>query len=173
VTVEDWSVKIAEEVCPVETEFAPLWAEAFLNGGKDRQNLFVHSNAQASGFLPGDVVPMLPQVLSALASVAPVILKILASENVGLILEVVKRALSLGEIFSRSRVSSPPTTEKETLSEAVYASLNSAILRLETELKPLSLTEAQTDRISLVVLRLLLENRLEATQFLKAITEKK
>jgi len=176
-TVEDWAVKIAEAVSPDEAELAPLWAEAFVKGGKDRQELFAQTNAQAGGFLPGELMPTLPILLQALASAAASLLAILASKKAGTFLEVVKNVLSVGEIFGKARgwfSSAPATnTEEPTASVAISVKLNEVMTKLDIELQPLSLDQAKSDRLKLIVVCLLLQNPPDAIHFLNKLTEKK
>jgi hypothetical protein len=184
ISVEKWAVKIAEEVSPVEADFAPLWVEAFIKGGKDRRELFQETNAQAAGFLPGDFLPILPTIFKALAITVPSLLSILTSENVGKFLEGVKNALTIGEIFGKSNgwfsVFSKRKPEDTAADEAVYKKLeavyeklNEVITKLDKEMQPLALEQHKCDTVKLTVLRLLLENPADATQFLNKLAEKK
>ncbi|MDQ3666529.1 MAG: hypothetical protein M3410_08105 [Acidobacteriota bacterium] len=169
-------MKIAEEVSPVETEFAPLWVEAFIKGGKDRKELFSVTNAQASGFLPGELMPTLPVVLKALAVAAPMLLTILRSEVTGNFLESVKNALAVGELLGKGRgwfsAVGGQEAEATLAGESVYARLNEVMAKLDKEVRSLGLSQAKRDRINLVVLRLLLENPPDATRFLGKLMEK-
>ncbi|HEX8177155.1 MAG TPA: hypothetical protein VF543_18845 [Pyrinomonadaceae bacterium] len=176
-TVEEWAVKIAEEVSPVETDFAPLWAEAFVKGGKDRQELFTRSNAQASAFLPGDFIPMLPVILKALAFAAPTLIAVLTSEFTGKFLDVVKNGLAFGEVVGKGKAllseephagAKPPAAP-----EAVYEKLNEIMTKLDKEVRALGLNKTKRDRINLIVLRLLLENPPDATRFINQLTKSK
>lgn len=172
ITVEDWAVRIAEEVVPVETDFAPIWAEAFVAGGKERQELFAQTNTQAAGFLPGDFMPMLPMIFKGLAFAAPSILAMLTSDITGKFLECLKNSLAIGEVFGKrgkwfSSETAPSTDEN------ICTRLNEIMLKLDKEMRPLGLKQFQADRINLTVMRLLLENPPEAKQFVEKLAEKK
>ncbi len=176
-SVEEWAVKIAEEVSPEEVDLAPVWAEAFVKGGKDRQELFKQTNAQAAGFLPGTFLPLTLIMLKALTIVTIPLLNILSLEGTGKFLEGVKNAFALGEVFGKSSgwfsVFSKQKKEETRISEAVYTQLNEVMARLDKEMEVLSLEQHKSDNIKLLVMRLFLENPLDATQFLNKLSEKK
>lgn len=171
-TIEEWAVRIAEEVAPAETDFAPTWAAAFVAGGKERQELFVQSNAQVAGFLPGDLMPVLPTILKGLAFAAPSILAVLTSDITGKILQCLKNSIALGEIFGKTRkwfsAETAPAGD-----ETAYARLNEIMSKLNKEMRPLGLEQSQSDRINLIVMRLLLENPSEGKRFVEKLAEKK
>ena len=176
-SVEDWASKIAAEVSPNETDFAPLWAEAFVQGGKARRELFAQTNAQASGFLPGALMPALPVILKAIEVAGPPLLAMLTSDMTKLFLEAVKNALFVGEVFGKARswftALDKQTVETTPADKAVYAKLNEIMSKLDKEVRSLGLDQAKCDRINLTVLQLLLENPPDATQFVQKLTERK
>jgi hypothetical protein len=89
----------------------------------------------------------------------------------------VKNAISIGEVFGKGKgwfsSASAQKTEEPTASQVVYAKLNEVMAKLDKEVQSLGLDQAKCDRINLIVLRLLLENPPDATQFLDKLTEKK
>jgi hypothetical protein len=178
-TIDEWGRRLAAEVAPEEADFAPIWVEAFARGGRERRELFAHTNSQAAGFLPGDFVPLLPFTFKAVATAAPALLALLTSELSGKFLECVKNALSLGEVFGKGRGWFQPAQGAEPAAAPaappphVYSRLNEAISKLDKELRPLKLSQAQRDRVSLVVLRLLLEDPTDAAGFVRQLAEKK
>ena len=69
-----WSLKLAEEVAPDEIDLAPIMAQAFVNGGKAREELFQQAATGAlGGFGLGEVAAIFPVVLKSLAGAAPVL----------------------------------------------------------------------------------------------------
>jgi hypothetical protein len=173
-----WAVKIAEETSPNEVELAPLWAEAFVEGGRSRRELFARTNAQASAFTAGDFMPTLPLILKGLAVASPVLLSVLTSDLVGKALECVKNALAVGELLGKGRGwFSTDETKEATAGRAdlrtVYAQLNHIMERLDQELRPLNLDQVARDRVGLVVLRLLLDNPPDATLFVGEVARDK
>lgn len=171
-TIEEWAVRIAEEVAPAETDFAPTWATAFVAGGKERQELFAQSNAQVAGFLPGDLMPLLPTILKGLAFAAPSILAVLTSDITKTFLECVKNSIALGELFGKTgkwfSAETAPAGDENT-----YVRLNEIMSKLNKEMRPLGLEQSQTDRINVIVMQLLLENPPEAKRFVEKLAEKK
>jgi hypothetical protein len=173
-SVEDWAIKIAAEVSPAEVELAPIWAEAFIRGGKERKELFTHSNAQATGFTAGDFIALTPMIFQALAAAAPALLTILTSDMTGKFLDCVKNTFAVGEIFGKGKdLLRRDEGEKSSVSQAVYIQLNNIVKQLDQELRSLNLERAERAQVSLTVLRLLLENPPDATVFLEKLSEKK
>lgn len=174
-SAEDWAVRIAEAAAPEEAELAPLWVEAFVSGGRDRSELFSRTNSQASAFLPGDLMPVLPAVFKSLAFAAPALLAMLTSDLSGKFLEAVKNAFALGEIFGKGRgwFAASPRPDAVQAPEAVCTMLNDTLTKLDKELRPLGLDQARRDRINLIVLRLLLENPPDAARFVEKLAEKR
>lgn len=171
-TTEEWAVRIAEEVVPVETDFAPIWVNAFVAGAKERQELFAQTNAQAAGFLPGDFVPMLPMIFKGLAVAAPSILAILTSDITGKFLECLKNTIAIGETFvKKGKWFSSETTPAA--DEDICDRLNEIMLKLDKAMRPLRLKQNQADRINLIVMRLLLENPPDAKRFVETLAERK
>ena len=41
--ISSWAARIAEEAAPDEIDLAPAMAQAFIQGGKEREQLFVSS----------------------------------------------------------------------------------------------------------------------------------
>lgn len=190
-SVENWATRIASEVAPAEVELAPVWADAFVRGGKARKELFKHTNSQATGFTAGDYIVLTPMILQALAAAVPALLAILSTDVAGKFLECVKNAFALGEIFGKGKgLLGPEEAEKVSKESAAvslagdavevasnqavyYAQLNDILKQLDRQLRPLNLGPEKQARVSLTVLRLLLENPPDATVFLKKLSEKK
>ena len=74
-----WSLHLAENVVPDESDFAPLLVSAFIAGGKHREALFKMDNAPEGSFVPGGMVFLLPHVLAGIFAAVPYILKLLGS----------------------------------------------------------------------------------------------
>jgi hypothetical protein len=78
--ISAWAVKIAEEVAPDEIDLAPVMTQGFINGGKEREELFRRPQAGVHGaFGPGEGVVLFPWLLQAIAEAGPLLSSILAS----------------------------------------------------------------------------------------------
>lgn len=169
---QEFAVRIAEEISPDEADFALIWAEAFIAGGKQRQELYAQTNAQAAGFLPGDIMPVLPLVFKGLVLAAPTILAVLTSDLTVKLLDMVKNALAVGEVTIKGK-NLLLSSDKMPVSDPSQKRLGEIMSKLDGEIKKLGLSQAKTDRISLTVIRLLLEHPLQAAEFVEKLVEKK
>lgn len=79
--ISTWSLKIAEEVAPNEIDLAPFMAQAFLEGGKEREQMFQPpiEGGTLGGFGAGEAVVIFPYVLKGLAEAAPILSVMLAA----------------------------------------------------------------------------------------------
>ena len=71
---DTWAMKIAEEVAPDEVDLAPFVVQAFINGGRERDDLFQEAQGGTLGaFGAGDVAALLPWILQGIAAAATAI----------------------------------------------------------------------------------------------------
>jgi hypothetical protein len=165
--VHTWSEKLAKEVAPDEVDLAPLIADAFVKGGKDRKELFQHTKDGVLGaFNPGEVFIIFPLLLQAIATAAPILYKVLSSGAINNFLSLMKDAISLKEGLQRQK-------KMELSSEGEYEQLGKAIKVLSDTLQSSGLTQDQRDLITYRVLKAFLEDPQEALPFLRKVTEKK
>lgn len=104
--ISSWAAKIAEEAAPDEIDLAPAMAQAFIQGGKERKQLFVSSAGGVPGaFGPGEGMALFPWLLQAISDAGPYLLSILASAAplIGTFFETINNILEIrGRLHWRS-----------------------------------------------------------------------
>jgi hypothetical protein len=117
--IAGWAARIAEEAAPDEIDLAPAMAQAFIQGGKEREQLFLSSAGGVPGaFGPGEGMALFPWLLQAIANAGPVLLLFLASTAplIGTFFETINNILEI-----RSRLG--PKDKADILPDYPYAPL--------------------------------------------------
>lgn len=160
--ISTWSTKIAEEVAPDEVDLAPLIAQAFIQGGEERKELFRQAKGGELGaFGPGDIAALFPWILQGIAVTASVLYSVLTSGVLEKLLSAVKDLLSIHDRLKRIQ-------KFESLPDNPYAPLKRIVASLSKELQSTPIPQDQRDLITYRVLRVLFEEPLSATDFVKA-----
>lgn len=160
-----WAARIAEEAAPDEIDLAPAMAQAFIQGGKEREQLFVSSAGGVPGaFGPGEGMALFPWLLQAVADAGPVLLLFLASAAplIGTFIETINNILEI-----RGRLG--PKDKANVLPDDPYAPLKEVIKTLSTEIRSSGISQDQSDLITFRVLRALLEDPESALIFVQKV----
>jgi len=165
--VNDWSVRIAEEIAPDEVELAPILADAFMAGGKERKELFAKGGSTVGGFGSGAMAIVLPYILQALWMLGQPLFTILASDSITKFFECVTNAIKLLQTVKeqKAKIAQPLIP-----SENLYAPLHEIIKVMGKELKTAGLNKDQADLVTFRVLKLMLEQPQQATLFVQQLT---
>lgn len=167
--VHEWSVRLANEIAPDEVELAPVMTDAFIRGGKDKQELFSRSESVVGAFGFADMATVFPLVLSGIALVAPQLVDTLGSSLVSDYLACIKNVLSLLEIRKKS---SAVPARLQLPSDDLYIPLRQVADAVYKELrKGKGLSEEKCAAISFRVLRVLLEEPRGASAFVQEVAK--
>lgn len=160
--VEEISLKIAEEAAPDEIDLAPIMAEAFIQGGKEKEELFQQEEKSVTGgFGIGECLAIFPWILNGLVKSSPFIYNLLTSD-VADIASLINDFIDIRDKLGRQK-------KTESLKDNPYKPLKSVINTISTELESSGLPQDQCDLITYRVLRSLLDNPDESTVFIKAL----
>jgi hypothetical protein len=164
--VHDWAIRLAEEVAPDEAELAPTIAEAFMAGGKDRQELFAAGRSTVGGFASGAVIVILPYLFQALSMLGPLLMTALSSDLSAKFLEFITNAIKMIHTLNepKSAATPPPIPV-----DPMYAPLRQIVTAMGLELRTAGLSNEQADLVTFRVLRLLLEQPQQATQLVQQV----
>ncbi len=164
--VSAWSLKIAEETVPDEADLAPIMAQAFIEGGKTREELFYKAKGGALGaFGAGDVAAVFPWILDGITSAAPFILSMLTTDSIiKALLSTVKDILSIRDSLARKKKS-------QSLPDNPYGSLRRAVEILSEKLQSVQISQDERDLIVYRVLRAFLEDPHSAAEFVQKVNE--
>lgn len=146
--VTDLSTKIAEATVPDEIDLAPLIAEAFIRGGKEKESLFGRQESTelgAFGLFEGML--LFPWILKGIAIASPFILKILSVDDENL--SIINNLLGICDKLKIKEINSK-------LPEKYSSVLTTVFDTFSTELKASGLPDEQCEKvISNVVITLL------------------
>lgn len=160
--IDEIALKIAEEAVPDEVDLAPIMAQAFIQGGKEREELFKREErSQTGGFGTGEFITIFPLILNGLVESAPFLYKLLTTDVADLV-SVINDVLDLRERFSHEN-------KINLLQDNPYQPIKTVINRISTELKSSGLPQDKCDLITYRVLRALLDNPAQSTVFIKAL----
>jgi hypothetical protein len=160
--IDEIALKIAEEAVPDEIDLAPIMAQAFIQGGKDKEELFKREEGSLTGgFGVGEFIAVFPWILKALVKSSPFIYKLLTTD-VADIASLINDVLDIREKVNRQK-------KIESLPDNPYQPLKTVINTISTELHSSGLPQEQCDLITYRVLRALLDNPDESTVFIKAL----
>jgi hypothetical protein len=165
--LDAWAVKIAEEVAPDEVDLAPVMAHAFVSGGKDKEELFRRQGGPVQGaFGPEFATAIFPGILLAIQQFGPELQETfdLASGLTGSGYYVAGAISTIIGIRGRK----DREEKKETLIEdSRIKQLHSGITEEVSKIP--NLDEDQADLIAYRLLRVMLQEPTEASQFTEKI----
>ncbi|MCM2466913.1 hypothetical protein [Methanoculleus oceani] len=152
-----WSIHLAENAIPDESDFAPLLVSAFIAGGKQREALFKTDNAPEGSFVPGGMVFLLPHVLAGIFAAVPYILNLLGSTaSINNTLTTVCNILSLHDRTKEVLVEPELQQGADRVQEPIY-SLRQVVSIIDEQLKDIPLPEEERGCIAYRIIRALLE----------------
>lgn len=159
-----FSIKIAEEAVPDEVELAPIMTQAYLTGGREREELFQQpGSGLPGGFGAENIGTVFPWVLNGIGLAAPAILSLVSSGPLLKdLLSVVKDLISVHDTLKRRE-------KKDKLPEKPYAPLKQTMDIISTELQNTQLPPDERDLIAYRILRRLLEEPTNAAEFVQAV----
>lgn len=158
--------KIATEAAPDEIDLAPIMAQAYIQGGQSREELFKQRQGSlAGGFGPGGIIALFPWILKAIANNVPLIYKILTT-NVADLLDLVNNLLDLPGKLKRQET-------LKALPESPYQPLKTVINTISQELEASGLSQDQVDLTTFRIVKALLENPQESKIFIETIGQQK
>lgn len=162
----DMSLKLAEDAVPDEVDLAPIMVQAFVEGGKEREELFKQEQGSVvGGFSPGGLIALFPWILRALAQHGPSIYKLLTTDVSDLI-SLLDSILDLGDRIRASQ-------KIKSLPDNPYQPLKIVMQTISSELQVSGLPEDQCDLITYRVIRALLESPEDSTVFIKTLERSK
>lgn len=190
--LREWSHRLAEEVAPDETDMAGIWGQAYAQGGRARRQLLNEAGSNLGGFGAAQMATVLPWALNALALAGPFVLAVLSpaantATTTEKLLDIVKNAVSVIEIqvrtggikrtqkaqaASAAPTTLPPAAASLVPNEPAYAPLFSAIERVSGELQASGMDPAQSDMLSLRILKVLLADPQGAQTFVEQLGAK-
>ncbi len=146
------SIKIAEATVPDEVDLAPIMTDAFVQGGKEKKDLFIkQEDTELGAFGPFGGIVLFPWILQGIASAAPFILQVLREEQLEKYLSVINGFLGVCEKLKRKESTNQ-------LPDRFSAPLNKVLDTFSSELKASGLPEEQCERVISNVLLTLLKD---------------
>lgn len=168
--VEEWSSRLAEEVSPDEAILAPTMAEAFIAGGRQRQQLFAEASGTLGGFGAGTLVLIVPALLSAIATAGPLLVQALSSpladDIVGALDNVVSLLALRGEHRGPEAAASPAAPQPD---DPTLAPVLKVLDAMQVEMRARGLSEEASQAAAYRSLRTLFADPPGATQFVRAV----
>lgn len=155
--------KIVQEIAPDEIDLVPIVVQAFIAGGKKRQELFhQEKNDIVGGFGGIEIEAILPWILNGIMVAAPMLHYIISSGIVEKYLSVVKDLLSITKSLGQKK-------KIESLPDDPYEPLKQIITLISKELDKAGISADKRDVIVYRLLRILLENPVGGSQVVQAI----
>ena len=165
--LNEWSIKIAQAGVPEEVDLAPIFTQAFTQGGEVRESLFQRKKSSVEGaFGPGEIIAIFPWILRGIVESAQWLFPILSSENVGRFITVVKDGLEIKEKIT-------PKQNLKALPDDPYAPLKQVIDSMSFELQMSGLSVDQADLVTFRVVRTLLDEPSSAALFIRQLENSK
>lgn len=156
-SLQQWSMHLAENVIPEESDFAPLLVNAYIAGGKQREALFKTDDAPGGSFVPGGMVFILPHILAGILAAAPYILNLVGSAaSINETLTTVCTILSLHDRAKGTLAGPGPRQDDSPVREPVH-SIRQIVSIVDEQLKNTALPDEERDYIAYRILRALLE----------------
>ena len=166
--VNHWATKLAESTAPDEIDLAPDIAEAYIEGGEARAELFKQTDTSvAGGFGSTSGIAILPWIFRGLWAGASALLKFLTSDNTNNAVASLQGILDI-----HKQLKAPAEAKKQIQSmpnQAPYSHLKQFIETMRTELREAGLESDQADAITLRVVDTLLSDSQGAIQFIQQI----
>jgi hypothetical protein len=173
--VAEWSIRLAHEVAPDEIELAPLIAQAFIEGGEARRELFAKSGNMLGGFSAGDVATIMPFALRAVSFAGLGIASLLTSPLLVEFLACIKGALTIQETRLRvkNRENQPqagsPLGEPLIPPRDIYKPLREITEVIGRELRGSGIGDDHSDLLTFRILKALMEDPKGASEFVQQL----
>ncbi len=156
------ALKLAEDAVPDEVDLAPIMVQAFVEGGKEREELFKREQGSVvGGFGSGGLIALFPWILKAIAQNGPFLYELLTTDVSDLV-SLLNSTLDLRNKISASQ-------KIKSLPDNPYQPLKIVMQTVSAELQVSGLPEDQCDLITYRVIRALLENPKNSTVFIKTL----
>jgi hypothetical protein len=184
-TLSTWATKLAEEATPDEVDLAPIMAQAYISGGKEREELFRQSGGVQGAFGPETVVILFPYILDAIQAAGPYLLNFLGSISswfagtqpvIGVtseLLGAINTLLSIAHFSKREEKKQSLPHENQELArfKERYDDFQKVSALLREELLRKGIDEDQADLISYRILKAMLEDPSRATRFTEEVAK--
>lgn len=159
------SIKIAEATVPDEVDLAPIITDAFVQGGKEKKELFIkQGDTKLGAFGPVGGIVLFPWILQGIATTAPFILQILRAEQLDKYLSIINGFLGVCEKLKRKESTNQ-------LPAHLSTPFNKILDTFSSELKATGLPEEQCERVVSNVLLTLLKDPSGSFVFVEKVAE--
>jgi hypothetical protein len=159
----DWARKIAMEIDPAYEPLAPMYLEAYVRGGRERQQLF-EQVAVVGGVVGEGGISLLPYAFAALSGIAAQLGKLCGGGGLSLLSDLLacwKNWLELIQLKA-----STDTTRKSEDESGDLAALRRVLATVQGSLEQQGLAPEQSELITYRVMKVLLQAPAEAAQLL-------
>jgi hypothetical protein len=178
-SISMWAVRIAQDVVPDEIDQAPFVIERFVKGGKARKALLQPIKGGVLGGFGAEALPsLLPWILHAITVAAPFLYGVLASGAINHTIELVKETNAALQT-RKNKQQDLSQQQKSLISPSLtqtdhsYLLLRQCIDTISSILKASGRSSEECEHITYAILLLLLEDPINAEEFIRTITEKK
>lgn len=186
---DEWGPRLARAVSPDEEELAPIYVDAFVEGGQARRDLFAPGVRESGGFDSGDSFSILTPVLYALSIAAPLLNGFLSSPQIAALSSMANSGANVLRLFGYGKrstnddeatVCAMEQTARETTGAADRAmtptpdqqeTMRKVIECIETELHRRGFSEEESSVITLGVVRELLREPEESVRFVSKLEQ--
>lgn len=159
----DWARKIAMEIDPAYEPLAPIYLEAYVRGGKERQQLFERV-ATVGGVVGDGGISLLPYAFAALSGIAAQVANLCGSGGltlVGDLLACWKNWLELARVRASAKAAKNSEDDHGEL-----AALRRVMATVQRGLQQQGLAAEQCELITYRVMKVLLQEPAQAAQLL-------
>lgn len=164
-TPHDWAIALAEEVAPEELELAPIWVDAYLQGGQARRELFAEEDSVAGGFGGINLAVILPAIFAAIVKTHSMLQAVLSHPQLLENLKMVNTSLDIirlrEKIRDRDKKTSTPATGHDRVAETCIAFVE--------ELHRCGVRQLDCEGVAFRVVKRLALNPSEARQFIERL----
>lgn len=184
---DEWGPRLARAVSPDEEELAPIYVDAFVEGGQARRDLFAAGVRESGGFDSGDSFSVLTPVLYALSIAAPLLNGLLSSPQVATLSSMANSGANVLKLFGYGKRSPDGNDDnesemKDSVRETTSAfdgrmapapdqhdMLRKVIECIDAELQRRGFKEEESSVITLNVVRELLKEPAESVRFVEML----
>lgn len=187
---EAMAVTLAEAVAPQEVSLAPIWAQAYADGGASRRELVSDNGAVAGGFSPDSLAVVMPYVFDGIHWTSATLIAVLGSKMLGDLLSCAKSTLTLAELRHKvdqvlhapslgapeseaSAPGSPLSPAASGLIEADARHLLATAEQLINRLRAHGMAEKDAAAVAFSTITALLESPQKGTAFVQRLSAKK
>jgi hypothetical protein len=184
-TVSTWATKLAEEATPDEVDLAPIMAQAYISGGKEREELFRQSGGIPGAFGAETIVILFPYILDAIQAAGPYLLSFLGSISgsfasaqpviggISQLLGAIDTLLAVAHFSKREEKKKSLPQENQQLArfKERYEDFQRISALLREELVKKGIDKDQADLLCYRILKAMLEDPSRATQFTEEVAK--